>query len=299
MLRNRTILLLCAIGLLASACGTDKKQPTAGDKKVQAVQRIIEGLDMQVGVAWASEEGEISSVNNEEYPLMSVFKLPVAAAVLYEMQQAGTPLNQKVHVTAAEMLKETYSPLLKIYPDQDFDITVEDLMHYCLAESDNNAADILIRYGGGLDTVRRTLKQMGLDYCRIEATEAAMMADRSKAYDNSATPSQTVALMRDLFQSGRLKEPYLSFLKQTMRATVTGKEKVAAGLPEGAVWAHKTGSSGPPIEGRTLADNDAGFVTLPDGRIIYLAVFIKNSAEPDSVRANVFQTVARTIVGEE
>lgn len=50
------------------------------------------------------------------------------------------------------------------------------------------------------------------------------------------------------------------FFDKIMTATVTGGDKLKAGLLQGTVFGHKTGSSSRTAEGIKIADNDAGFV---------------------------------------
>jgi beta-lactamase class A len=56
-------------------------------------------------------------------------------------------------------------------------------------------------------------------------------------------------------------------LLDTMTRTSTGKNRMRAGLPEGTVFAHKTGT----LQGVT---DDVGIIRLPDGRHLALAIFI-------------------------
>lgn len=63
--------------------------------------------------------------------------------------------------------------------------------------------------------------------------------------------------------------------------TVTGKDKLKAGLPPAIVLGHKTGSSDRDESGLKAGDNDMGFVRLPDGSRYSIAVFVKDSKEDD------------------
>ena len=49
-------------------------------------------------------------------------------------------------------------------------------------------------------------------------------------------------------------------------------------------------------EGVKTGDNDAGVITLPDGRRCYLAVFIKDSAESDTVNAATIAGITKIIL---
>ena len=56
--------------------------------------------------------------------------------------------------------------------------------------------------------------------------------------------------------------------------------------------AHKTGSSGT-VNGLTRATNDAGIVTLPDGRHMAIAVLVSDSAADDVTRDTVIAKISR------
>jgi beta-lactamase class A len=70
-------------------------------------------------------------------------------------------------------------------------------------------------------------------------------------------------------------------------------------LPAQLALAHKTGTSDT-FDGRTGATNDAGIVTLPDGRVIVVVAFLQdspaNDAERDATLANVARAVADAYV---
>jgi beta-lactamase class A len=52
---------------------------------------------------------------------------------------------------------------------------------------------------------------------------------------------------------------------QTLTGSVTGRDRLRAGLPPGTVLARKTGTS-PEHNGKAEATNDIGLITLLEGR---------------------------------
>lgn len=60
------------------------------------------------------------------FPLLSVFKFHVALAVLDKMDKQSISLDSIVSIKASQMLPNTYSPLRKKFPDQDFTITLRN-----------------------------------------------------------------------------------------------------------------------------------------------------------------------------
>ena len=71
--------------------------------------------------------------------------------------------------------------------------------------------------------------------------------------------------------------------------------KLPAGLPDHAILGHKTGSSDRTPDGVKTADNDAGFVLLPDGQRYYITVLVGNSMESDSANAEIIATVSAMV----
>ena len=59
------------------------------------------------------------------FPLLSVFKFHVALAVLDKMDKQHQS-DSIVSIKASQMLPNTYSPLRKKFPDQDFTITLRN-----------------------------------------------------------------------------------------------------------------------------------------------------------------------------
>ena len=78
--------------------------------------------------------------------------------------------------------------------------------------------------------------------------------------------------------------------------TTTGARRLKAGLPAGAVIAHKTGTARPD-HGINPAINDIGIVRLTDGRRIAIAVFLAASPLPFAEAETVLADVMRAVLG--
>ena len=286
---KKIIILLLLVPLALAAAAQDAESEIA---------RIIEGKPAEVGVAWIAD-GEAHTVNNaDRYPLMSVFKTHCAVAALRRMERCGTPTDTLVTVKAREMLKDTYSPLLRLHPDEDFTIRFDSLLHYSVALSDNNACDIIIRLAGGIGAVDAEMRAIGLTDYHISETEASMAADPMRSYNNRSTPLSVAELFRKIYEENILGEPYAGLLKSILLSTSTGANKLKAALGPGMTLAHKTGT-GFTLPGGTLtADNDAGVITLPGGRRIYIAVLIKDTSLGGEANARLTADIARAVMEE-
>jgi len=128
---------------------------------------------------------------------------------------------------------------------------------------------------------------------RIAASEEEMHRGIGNQRVNKARPSSVCTLF-DLFLQGRLlKGEYNALLQRLLRGTTTGANKLKAGLPASTVIGHKTGSSDRTAEGIRIADNDVGYVVLPDGRRYCIAVFVTESEENDATNAAIAASASR------
>ena len=217
--------------------------------------------------------------------MLSVFKFHVALAVLDKMDKQSISLDSIVSIKASQMLPNT-SPCGK-FPDQDFTITLRELMQYSISQSDNNACDILIEYAGGIKHINDYIHRLSIDSFNLSETEDGMHSSFEAVYRSWSTPSAMARLLRtadekELFSNKELKD----FLWQTMIDTETGANKLKGMLPAKTVVGHKTGSSDRNADGMKTADNDAGLVILPDGRKYYAFVMDSYTKQMRTMRTS-------------
>ena len=286
---RQVMTFIAAMLLSASACA----QPA-----VMEISEMLRGRHAEVGVAWIADGREYVVNGHGGYPLMSVFKLHGAIAALRQMERRGTPTDTLITVKASEMLEDTYSPMLRLYGKRDFTIRMDSLLRYSVAESDNNACDIIIRLAGGIGAVDAEMRAIGLTDFNLTETEATMHADPMRSYNNCSTPLSVAVLFKKLYEDGILGEPYATLLKNILLSTSTGPNKIKAGLAPGMTLAHKTGTGSILPDGTMIADNDAGAITLPDGRRVYIAVLIKDTKLGTEANARLMADIARVVIGK-
>ncbi len=257
------------------------------------VQKALKGKECKVSAALIYED-KIWTYNDKKVPLLSVFKYFVTLSVLDKIEKEKLSLNDKILVKPNMVSKTTYSPMLKKYKPP-FKISVTDLMKFMMSESDNNATDILIDYVGGLQKVRENLSLLGFSGVEIFADEKMMNEDIEAQYLNRARVLDVVKSIKTVRDGDFLSDGHKKFLDKVMVETTTGEDKIKAGLPKDVVFGHKTGSSSRKPDGVKIADNDAGFVILPDGGTLYIAVFVTESKMSDSENAALIAQIARII----
>src|SRR5579864_1436365 len=150
-------------------------------------------------------------------PMQSVFKLPLALAVLHEVEQGPLSLDQRVRFRPDDrILPETYSPLQEKYPSANVDLPLEELLRLAVSESDNVAADILLRIIGGPKTVTDYVASLGVAGFHLEDGEHALHQDQTAQYRNWFTARAAVQLLRRIVDRPPVSPAHTALLLEWM-----------------------------------------------------------------------------------
>lgn len=243
------------------------------------IDGILGEIDAVTGVALLhSKLADTILFNNDYlYPMQSVYKFPLALAVLAQVEKGIFTLDQKVHITQADLLPNTWSPIREKYRDSQVDLTIAELIEFTVSQSDNNSCDILFRLLGGPESVNEYIHSLGIENVEIAATEQEMHESWEVQFTNVCKPSAMLELLISFYERKILSESSTSYLWKIMCRTTTGSDRIKGLLPDGTVVAHKTGSSGANDMGVTAAVNDVGIVMFPDDSFYAIVVFVSNT----------------------
>jgi beta-lactamase class A len=299
---------LLALSVLALTAGPGPAQSTA-----PSLQRTLESLSSQARPGQFGIEvldlqtGATAKVNTgRAYPMISVFKAPVAAAVL-DLVDAGTlRLDQTLRLSPSDVVDGSAVPSLGArLAHGPLTVSVDELLTASVSESDNTAVDVLIRLAGGPTVITAYLRRKGIDGMRVDTDEHGLSrrfedlqpgqsaprdetaaqkdARHRRGYvaflvteDNTATPDAAVTFLRRLDEGLLLSPPATQKLLGLMTHQ-TLPNRIRAGLPQDFTYAYKTGTAGR-VEGRVGAWNDIGIVTAPNGRRMIVAAFLTDTS---------------------
>ena len=212
-----------------------------------------------VGIAALDlRSGEMVSIKGDEpFPMASTVKIAIAANYLVQVEHGRRSLNDTIRGQSARKLMEAM-----------------------LIHSDNQATDVLLKNLGGPDLVQQWLSQNGVRGLRIDRNIAQLLRDRRDLRDvrDSSTPRAMVELLRRIDNGTLLAASSRSYLLDLMARCMTGKNRIRGLLPFGTAVQNKTGT----LSGLTT---DVGFITLPDGRRVAVALFARNGANRSSTIA--------------
>ena len=261
----------------------------------QKLQNLAAPAKGKVGAAaLLLETGDTVEIRgSKHFPMQSVYKLPIVMAVLARTDSGQLKLNQKVHISSADLVPPNiHSPIRDRNPNGDFDMTVRELARAAIVESDGSASDVLLRLVKPRH-VRKYLHDLGVKGIKIENTEKEMALDDKVQYDNWAKPLAEPSTLLQKLQAGEgLSAGNRDLLLGWMIETRTGSQRIRVLLPREVQVADKTGSSGTE-HGVTAATNDIGLIQLPNGNHLAVAVFVSDSPADADVREAVIAQIAR------
>jgi beta-lactamase class A len=231
----------------------------------QQLSYLVAGKSADVGIAALDmSTGESISIKGDTpFPMASTVKVAVAALYLAQVDHGRRSLDDTINGVSAR-----------------------SLMARMLIHSDNRATDILLRDLGGPTALHNWLQQNGVSGLRVDRTIAQLLSDRRDLWDrrDSSTPTAMVDLLKRIYKAELIKPASRNYLLDLMSRCETGKNRMKAMLPFGTPVEHKTGT----LSGLT---DDVGFITLPDGRRVAVAIFTRGGAD----RPRTIAEAARTI----
>lgn len=290
-----TIAWICLFMFGSVSCRASKTSYSDPQSKgilqsaLNEISSYVDTLDADVGVCIIDPSGEAIAINGDRaYPMMSVYKFPIALAVAEQCRRLGKDFSDTITFNTSELNLSTYSPMLSDISSGEgkrHKMPVKRLLEYALIQSDNNASDLLLRFAGGAKRVDEYIRQIGAHGIKIRWSEDEMYADNSRSYDNSSTPAAMARLWQIFYNE--FNDSLSLQIKGIMEACDTGKDRIPASVADADVRiAHKTGTGFMLPDHRIMAINDSGYVSLPDGRCYIIVVFVARSGlSPDATSA--------------
>jgi beta-lactamase class A len=230
----------------------------------QQLQATVGGGGSDVGIAALDlRTGETVSIQgNTPFPMASTVKVAVAALYLSQVDHGRRSLDDTINGQSAR-----------------------GLMARMLIHSDNRATDILLKDLGGPTALHDWLQANGVTGLRVDRTIAQLLADKRNLWDHrdSSTPTAMVDLLKRIYRAELIRPTSRNYLLDLMAQCETGKNRMKALLP-GVPIEHKTGT----LNGLT---DDVGFITMPDGHRVAVAIFTRGGTNRPSTIAQAARAI--------
>jgi len=240
--------LLPLLALSTAQPSLAASSPELGSLEAQ-LSNLVAGRSGEYGIAALDlGNGRMVSINGDTpFPMASTVKLAIAATYLAQVDHGRRSLSDRIGGSSAD-----------------------SLMARMLIHSDNVATDMLLANLGGPTTVQSWLNFNGLTGIRIDRTIAQLLRARRDLSDmrDSSSPHSMLSLLKTVNSGPALTGTSRSYLLSLMARCATGRNRMKALLPSFTLVEHKTGT----LDGLT---DDVGFITLPDGRRVAIALFAR------------------------
>jgi beta-lactamase class A len=279
MIARRTVLGGAAALLVAA-------RSAPRDAAIKAVEATLQGGRLGFAATDTASGRSMAWRADERFAMASTFKLPLAAAVLAEVDHGRRGLDDPVPFTAADLLE--YAPYVRAHA-QAATLPLEGLAQAAVVLSDNTAANLLLPIVGGPAGLTRFARAVGDRHSRFDRTEPDLNSNLPGDPRDTTTPVAMAALLRRLLTGAVLSPASRTRLIAWMVACETGKARLRAGLPQGWSGGDKTGT------GARGGTGDVAILWPPAGAPIFVACYVDAADASAAVRDTAYAAVARLI----
>lgn len=265
--------------LLGSAQPPATPVPNHGTRLAQ-IERSTGG---RLGVALTNSEGRLllSHRADERFAMCSTFKLLLAA-----MHARTEGARDPMRITRADLLGNSpYSEQVVASGEMRVGFAAEHIV----TQSDNTAANLLLRRMGGPAEYTRRVRALGDQVTRLDRYELGLNENAQSDPRDTTSPAAMAASSRRYIMGDLLHPQWRYAFRGWMIATRTGVRRIRAGLPAGWVAGDKTGTCGNAV-------NDVAFFRTPAGSEYILAVYYDRPASTARGEAAIAE-VARVAAG--
>lgn len=297
-------------------------QPTTLEVKFAEIEKLSKG---ELGAAVITAKSRHYSRKAERFSLQSVMKLMVSMAALDRVDRGLWKLNQPFTFRRSDLSLSAQSLSERLGNRNRMTVTVAECIEATVTESCSAAGDFLIRKLGGTRIVNDFFKKhqiVGMSVDRQErdlqtniegfswrpefvdskrldaASDRVSASAKDAAYKryqsdprDTTTPSAMGQLLQKLVTGKLLSASSTRYLMGVMERTVTGEDRLKAGVPAAWKLGHKTGTSST-HKGVACATNDVGYVRNEKGEWVIIVALLKNSTLNPAGRASILRQVA-------
>ena len=246
------------------------------------------GAEARLGVA-VIDSGSGRAIRHDadsRYAMCSTFKLPLAAAVLAEVDAGRLTLEQPLEFGPQDMI--SHAPVAERLLARGR-VSIAEACNAVIEVSDNVCANLLMRQIGGPEGLTATFRRWGDSETRVDRYELALNTNLADDPRDTTTPAAMLDLVRNILLGTALSERSRSLAIGAMERCATGRERLRAGLPPGWRAGDKTGT------GARGAANDIGFAVPPGRQPILIASYLSAPAATPAVRNAAHASVARLV----
>jgi beta-lactamase class A len=261
----------------------------SGPSQIASLEASLGG---RIGVAVLDTQSgrRIAHRADERFAMCSTFKWLLAAMVLAGSDRGQIPLQRRLSYTAPDL--PSHSPVTSRHLAEG-GMAVEDLCAAAVEESDNGAANLLLRTFGGPQAVTAFARSLGDSVTRLDRYELALNENLPGDPRDSTSPNACIADLQKVLLGEVLKPTSRERLVGWMKNNHAVTDRLRAGLPPRWVVADKTGTG--TDRGPTSEMNDIAVVWPQAKAPIVIASYISGSFARPARQSAAHAQIARIV----
>ena len=253
------------------------KEMTGLKSKIQNIVSIYPNSTPGIFV-WDFQTGNYISINGDkEFSTASIIKLPILCQLFRRVDNGLVNLNEKIKMTSYYRTGGS-GKLQFLGDDSEFDINT--LAKVMIQQSDNTATNMLLSTVGGANELNRNLRNWGFSKTYVKNWLPDLYGE------NVSTPFDMATILYNIDNPNFLSLKSRAKIVEIM-SHVKNRNLIQKGLPENAMFIHKTGDIGEML-------GDAGIVMMPNGRKYIIVVMVKRRWNDYSAQ-NLIVDVSKTV----
>ncbi len=273
--------MLYAAGWIASALllSVSAPPPESAAMITKRIEEKMKAFHGEIGLfAKDLETGAMVSVNaDQRFPTASLIKVAVMAEVFRQIEAGKLQHGTTVTLKESDKAGDETVPLNMLHPGVG--LTVDDLLRFMIAYSDNTATNLLVGLVGtaNVDALldSYTLKRTRLYRPTFRDGHADVLPEEEKEFGLGSTTPHEIAKFLQLIAMGQVVSPNACDAMIALLATQQDRAMIPRSLPfatEEILVANKTGwdeEKNPDAKGfKGDVRNDAAYVKTPKMRYV-------------------------------
>lgn len=252
-----------------AALATGEASAARGTAGLKAIHKKVGGR-LGVHILDSQSGRRIAYDDDSRYAMASTCKLPLAAALLWQVDHGAFPLTHSLVIGKGDVLPN--SPVVEQrLAAGETAMSVRDLCAAIVSYSDNAAANVLFKGIGGPAALTAFVRSIGDKVTRFDRNEMELNSNLPGDERDTTTPRAMADTMLKIFTQDVLSMASRALLIDWMSGARTGLDRVRAGLPRSWQAGDKTGW------GQNGAYNDLVITWPPDRRPILIAAYMSES----------------------
>jgi beta-lactamase class A len=291
-----------ATGLRAAHTGATAQTGSGGSSMSQGIahaavhrelRRLEDSYQGRIG-AIAIDTGTGRTIGHrahERFPSRSTFKAILCGAILHRARTTDPGLMERTLRWTADEVVDA-SPVTREPENIANGLTAARLCHAAITVSDNTAANVLLKQIGGPAGMTRYYRALGDPVGRLDRWEPELNDWKPGEKRDTVMPAFMARSLNELTLGSALSAPDRGQLTSWLRASVTGFERIRAGLPPGWTAGDKTGGG----KGLYAPGSDIAIAWPPAGAPLIIAVYTNRHDAGATMDDRVIATTASVLV---